>query len=787
MEIPKDSAGRTTLLGRIIWFTLLAAALFSLYLVLHPFTPLSRENISILDQVQLRRATHVLLLLVAGYLITSQLQAARPTIGSWVFAILSLPFLYTFWVPNVPGVDIPLLGKLMGTLAWALAVGPNLLPRLRRYADIAAALLAIAPWAYQVRYYEELVNRAVIPAGWDMAMSFTIIILVLGLVSRLLGPIMPSLVLIFLTYNMYGQYVPGTFRGAKNGIDLILGKTFNETEAGIYGLITGVSAKYIVYFTILSGLIGALGLGKVVANMALAMVGRTPQTPGRVTGIASVFMGMFSGSGAADTQFVATLTKPLYEKANYDKMTAAGLVATAGTIALITPPVLGSIAFVMVEILQISYLWVVIMALGPMLLYLVGILTFNEFYTRKAKLPPVGADVPLGRRYALRYSIIFIPIVLIVTLLYLGTEVATAVYLAALAFVLIAYLDPTLRPAPLNEAMQRPAYKIGLPLGIVLGVVGSLTPLLAGWNLGNIPVLPITLAVVGLLLGTFVYPAAVAGKLRAAIEPIAQGLVEGFRQLIPIGSAIVAANLIFGMMVITGLPSKFSIFLEQVSGESLLLATLVTAVFSLILGMGVPPTATYVLTASLTAPAIIKIASANFQGYGLEPQQAVLAATLATHMFLFYYAVLADVTPPVALSGYAAASVFKTNPILTGVYAARVALAKYIIGFFFLLSFTGTGLLILPVVQNVPGIEGWLIILERFFFTAVAIVFLAAATVGYTRHPLRRWESWVMGLLALALFYPYPNLWMAFIPFVLGLLFFLRGEQKGTPRPQAAD
>ncbi len=119
MEIPRDSAGRTTPLGRLIWWILLAAALFSLYLVLHPFTPLSRLDLSILDQVQLRRATHVLLLLVAGYLITSQLQAARPTIGAWVFALLSLPFLYTFWVPNVPGVDIPLAGKLMGTLAWA--------------------------------------------------------------------------------------------------------------------------------------------------------------------------------------------------------------------------------------------------------------------------------------------------------------------------------------------------------------------------------------------------------------------------------------------------------------------------------------------------------------------------------------------------------------------------------------------------------------------------------------------------------------------------------------------
>ncbi|RDI95887.1 transporter [Meiothermus sp. QL-1] len=786
MELPQDSAGRTRM-DRVIWFILLLGSLFSLYLVLHPFTPLSRFNIDVLDQVQLRRATHVLLLLVAGYLITSRLPAGRRTPGSWVFALLTLPFLYTFWVPNAPGVSIPLVNKLVATLAWALAVLPVLLPSLRRRADVAAALLAIAPWAYQVRYYEELVYRAVIPAPWDITMSFTVIVLVLGLVARLLGPVMPSLVLIFLTYNMYGHYVPGTFQGARNGIDLILGKAYNETEAGIYGLITGVSAKYIVYFTILSGLIGALGLGKVVANIALSLVGRTPQTPGRVTGIASVFMGMFSGSGAADTQFVATLTKPLYEKAGYERMTAAGLVATAGTIALITPPVLGSIAFVMVEILQISYLWVVVMALGPMLLYLLGILTFNEFYTRKAKLPPVGADIGLGRRYALRYSTIFIPILLIVAMLFLGSEVSTAVYLASLAFVVLCYIDPTLRPPALSEAMRSPAYRLGLPLGIGLAAGGALLPLLLGWNLGNVPVLPATLAVLGLLVGTFFYPAAASGQLREALRPIAQGLVDGFRQLIPIGTAIVAANLIFGMMVITGLPAKFSIFLGQVSGESLLLATLVTAVFSLILGMGVPPTATYVLTASLTAPAIIKIAAANFQGYGLEQQQAVLAATLATHMFLFYYAVLADVTPPVALSGYAAASVFKTNPILTGVYAARVALAKYIIGFFFLLSFTGTGLLVLPVLQNVPGLEGWLIILERFFFTAAAIVFLAAATVGYTRRTLRRWESWAMGVLSLALFYPYPSLWMPLIPFALGLLFFLKKEPRQRPKTQAAD
>lgn len=779
MELPQETSGKPTLLGRVLWVVLLVAALYSLYLVVHPYTPLARSDIPVLDIIQLERALHVFFLVFAGYLISVQLPQQRPTSGSWVFVVLSLPFLYTFWVPNVPGVVLPVEGKLVATLAWGVAILPAVMPVLRRWGDIAAALLSIAPFAYQLFFYEDLVYRAVIPASWDMVMSFSLIVLVLGLVYRLLGPVMPSLVLVFLAYNLYGHLVPGTFNGAKNGIDLLLGKTYNETEAGIYGLITGVSAKYLVYFTVLSGLIGALGLGRVVANIALAMVGRTPQTPGRVTGIASVFMGMFSGSGAADTQFVATLTRPLFEKANFDRMTAAGLVATAGTIALITPPVLGSIAFVMVEILQISYLWVVIMSIGPCLLYLLSVFTYNEFYARKSKLPPVGGDDHLNRRYALRYSTVFVPIVIIIGLLYLGTEVSTAVYMAAMAFVLVAFLDPTLRPAALQQTMQSASHRWGLPLGILLAVAGLTLPGVLNLEQGNLPIMSVSLGFMGLLLGMFVLPGLAQGKASEVLAPIANGLVDGFRQLIPIGSAIVAANLIFGMMVITGLPSKFSILLGQVAGESLLLATVVTALFSLILGMGVPPTATYVLTASLTAPAIITLATSNFAAYGLDADAAKLAATLATHMFLFYYAVLADVTPPVALSAYAAASVFKTDPIRTGIYAARVALAKYIIGFFFLLSFTGTGLLILPVIQSVGGLEGWIIVLERFGFTAAAIVFMAAATVGYTRRPLARWESWVMGLLALALFFPYPNLWQGFIPLVAALFFFMRRE--GSP------
>ncbi len=694
LEHPKTPS---TPLARLTQWILILGALYSLYLVLHPFTPLAKAEIPILDIVQLQRSTHVLFLLLGGYLVSFYLPRKR-TLGAWVYFAFTLIPLYNFLFPSVPGVNLPWEAKAVGLLYWAVAALPAILPRLKPPADLLAVLLALFPTLYQLRFFEELVYRAVLPEPWDMAMSFGLIMLVLGLVYRLLGPVMPVLVLFFFNYNLYADLFPGAFKGSPQGIDLLLGKTYNETEAGIYGLITGVSAKYLVYFTLLSGMIGALGLGRVVANLALALVGKHPATPGRVTGLASVFMGMFSGSGAADTQFVAALTKPLYERANYDRLVAAGLVATAGTIALITPPVMGSIAFIMVEILQIPYLTVIVMALGPALLYLTTVLAFNEFYSRKAGLPPVGAELGMSRRaYALRYSTLFLPILLIIAMLYLGYEVRTAASLALLFFIALAYLDPTLRPK--------------------------------------------------------------------GIAPIFQGLAEGFRTLLPIGTAVTAANLIFAMMVISGLPSKFSQLLQQVSGESLLLATLITAIFSLVLGMGVPPTATYVLTSSLTAPAIIALAKLN----GIPDS----AALLATHMFLFYYAVLADVTPPVALSAYAASSVFGTNPLITGIYAARVALSKYLVGFFFLLSYSGTALLIVPVLQNSPPHEAWPMILERFLSVALGIVYLSASAAGYTRRPLARWEAWVLGILAVLLFVPHGPLNL--VAFLLGLPFFRKG------------
>jgi TRAP transporter 4TM/12TM fusion protein len=695
MEMGTETNDESRLNRFLITPILIIASLYSIYLVIHPYTPLSKLTLSILDLTQVQRATHVFFLLVTGYLLSSTVNRRRAGVGAFIFAIMSCFPLYAFWKIGLsPKLNICAL------IFWLAAILPAVYPRSGWWMDKLAAILVFVPYLYQVILFKDIIDRAMVPEPWDLVMAFGLTVLLLGQVYRYTGAILPCLVLTFLLYNLHGNLFTGIFAHASFDFDLLLAKLFSETEAGLFGMITGVSLKYLVYFTILGGIIGALNLGRIIGNIASLAAGKRPDGPGIVTVIASVFMGMFSGSGAADTQFVSTISKPMFEKGGYERYEAAGIAATSGTIAMITPPVLGSMAFVMVEILGIPYSWVCVMALGPMLLYIIAILSYNYFYVKKKGIIPIDDEVHYGGKYFRRYCYIFLPILIIVGFIYLGYSVSLAVVCSLVLFVILSYLDPTLRPK---------------------------SPMV-----------------------------------------LLKGLANGFSSLIPIGTAVVCANLILTLMVMTGLPNKFSQFLTMVSGESLLLATFLAAGFALVLGMGIPPTATYVVASSLTAPAIIKIAMAN----GIPAE----AALLSTHMFLMYYAILADVTPPVALSAYAASSVFLTDPLKTGIYAAKVALPKYLLGFSFILAYQGTALLIIPMWRTASGFETATSFLVRLAAVSVGAICMAAATVGYSRRPLLKWESWTLGILSLGLFVPVQ--WLNLAVIFVSIWFFL-GKRNG--------
>lgn len=693
-----------TFLKRFTYGVLIAASLYHLYLVIHPFTPWSGLHASILDLTQVQRATHVFLIVFAGSLLSVVKPAAHGSgkvgAGLWVYALLCAVPLWSFWT-----LELPLAPTLVGTLYWAVAILPAIFPRLSKPFNLLAAALSVAPFLYLLIDFTELVNRAMLATPWDLAMSFGLVFLVLGIVQRLLGPVLPSIVLVFLLYNLFGYEIPGPFKSPGFPLDMLLGKLYAETEAGLFGIITGVSLKYLVYFTIMGAIISAMGYGRVIANIAFRLVGGSPAAPGRATSVMAIMMGLFSGSGAADTLFVSTLNRPLYERAGYRPLIAAGISATVGTLGYITPPVLGSIAFVMVELLGIPYTDIMIMALGPLVLVLLAVWTYNELYVRSEELPAIAPSEEVHPGYLRRYSYVFLPVILIIFMIFRGYTVNLAVTLAIFTFIVFGFADRSVRP-----------------------------PLRKLWD----------------------------------------GLAEGFEHLIPIGAAVVAANVIMTMMVLTGIAPKVSEVLLSISGDSLVVATVLGALFSLILGMGIPPIATYVLTSALVAPAIQQLIVAHGVPQG--------AALLATHMFLFYYAVLADITPPVGLSGYAAASVFQTDPIKTCAYAAMVALPKYLFGFAFLISIPGMALLIVPVLQTVDTGQAIALIASRFVFTIVGIVLLAACEVGFLRRHLRPGMRWVFGISGLLLIYPETalNVVMLVIAGLLILYEFRRPVRRGA-------
>jgi TRAP transporter 4TM/12TM fusion protein len=673
-----------SLIEKTLFLIALLGALYHLYLIVHPYTPLSYwYRIGVLDLTQLQRGTHVFFVLTVGFLLSYLRGWSVSYLGlRWALSVI---LALTTLIPVYLALDMfigkgALLPALILSLIYVISILPPILNPLSRLShilrlsDLALAILALPPYLYLVSNYWALIDRAVLPLPLDVAMGWGMTLMLMGLVLRLIGPEMPLLVTAFILYDIYGYLLPRPWFHPGFDVEFLAGKLYAETEAALLGIVTGVSAKYVVYFTILAGVLGALGYGRSMGRTFLAFLGRSPASVGRASVGLGMGMGMVSGSGAADTAYVASTFKPLFKAAGYSDIVAAGIAANAGTLAYITPPILGSVAFLMIEILGIPYTWVIVMSIGPAILYAISILVYNEFYVRRAGIKPVPFEVKRGPELLIP----FIPPALILTLIFLGYSVSLAVTVAVILAPFIALLDRDMR--------------------------------------GNIRRVP-------------------------------EGLAEGLKLLAPVGASIVLANVIMSMVVLSGLHQKFTLALLELVGGNLVYAILFAFFFSLLLGMGVPPIATYTLSSLLTAPALVKLATAAGIPEG--------AALLATHMFLFYTAMLADITPPVGLSNFAAAAVYGLDPVRVGVRAALVAIPKYVYALSFIWSYWGTALLILPVLLTMPLAQGVILIASRFAAVIAGIFFLSIANVGfYSGYHLGIAPRLLLALLSLLLFIP---------------------------------
>lgn len=626
------------------------------------------------DQIHLVRGIH--LMLCIGALAFLAYGKKTSFVSNLILSALSLPCALVLAV-TVNDLVVSLLILLLWFLTFPLDA---ILGFAKKQIDwkFVLLLLYLPATMYLIVDYEKILYRVVFPTSLDILVGWTMILLLLYATNVKIGWPLPAIVLIFVLYTLFGSNIPPPIGHNFRDIPLAIGKTWMETEAGIFGLPLGVSAKYIVYFTILAGVLRAIGITKFISDFALAFLGRSPQDVGRATSVYSAIMGMVSGSGVAVTTTVATTMLSPFKKAGYDERFASAFIAGTGTAALITPPILGAAAFIMMEVMGIDYKTLIIMTILPAFIYYVSLQIYLELYTRKVGLKRQIDVQKKSKREVLKDIYLLLPLVLLILMIFQGHTIATSVLSATF-------------------------------LAVAIGILR-----------------------------------------RAKISEIARGFIDGALDVIPVALATACAGLILHTLLVTGLGMKIEEIVRFVSGGNYYVTLLLLAIFTLLLGMGVPPTASYVIVSALVVPTAIKLAILN--GF---PE---MIAHYSVHVFAFYYAVLADVTPPVALAAYAAAAVAGQNPLRIAVLSAKIAIIKYLIAFTFVLAPAGAALLI------VPYLDAPIEIFLRVTLVVLAALAINSATVGHFRKDLNYAKRAILFLAGLFLIFPFA------ITNVLGLI-----------------
>jgi TRAP transporter 4TM/12TM fusion protein len=537
------------------------------------------------------------------------------TVGGVAVAILALyyatagapiPFTQIPLIPNISlfGLNITTL-QIYSLLFLGAALSLTFLhyPAIRRWrarvhpTDVLLVIASVTIVAYVLVQFDEIIYRAVSPTPSDFVFGLVAVLLVLEATRRTVGWHLAALVLVFLAYAYLGNILPEAIRHRGFDLEDIVAQQYISLD-GMLGLIY-VAGSYIILFTIYGAVLERSGASRFFIDLAFALTGRQRSGAGRTVTIASFLLGTVSGSGVATTVTLGSIAYPLLKKSGYDKETAGAILSAGGIGAILSPPVLGAAAFIMAELLRISYLEVILMASMPTLLYYLSVLLMIEVDARKLGTRTVEVSAP-GLGVLLRmYWFHLTSLVAIVVLMALGLSAFLAVFWAIVFAILVSYVNRE----------------------------------------------------------TALWPKKILGSL-----------ADGTKGVLSVATTIAAAGMIVGVLLQTGLGLKASNLIVAL-GQGNFLFTLVLCAFVLwVLGLSLPITASYLVAVPVIAPALIN---------GLN------IPAPAAHMFIFYYAVLSEVSPPVALSPFAAAALTGGNPYKTMMITWKYALPAFIVPFMF--------------------------------------------------------------------------------------------------------
>jgi TRAP transporter 4TM/12TM fusion protein len=593
--------------------------------------------------------------------------------------------------------------------------------------------LSIAAAALYIPYvFDDLAFRVGNPSTLDVAMGSLLIVLLLEATRRSMGWPLPIIAMVFLGYALAGPVFPGLLKHAGASWSQLVNHQY-LTSQGIYGVAVGVVATYVFHFVLFGVLATRIGLGQLFLDIASSIAGRYAGGPAKVSVFGSAMFGMLSGSSVANAVTVGSLTIPAMIRVGYKREFAGAVEAASSTGGQITPPVLGAAAFLMIEFLSVPYQTIIVAAAIPAFMHFFGVFMQVHFEAKRFGLRGLTEDeMPKLRQSLAERWPTLIPLVLLVTILVSGRTP----YLAAFAGITsCAIVGVVTRPRG-NTAVH-------------WALLAALHALLLVLLFGGIENTTVKLALLGVgLVATPLLVKAFGVQGRIGLPALVEAFATGAKYALAVGAAAATVGLVIGVVTLTGVGFKLSTIITGAAASvaggigtllpaalaspqslTLLVALMMTGLVCILLGAGIPTTANYIIMVTVAAPTLVQL--------GVQP--------LVAHFFVFYYGVLADITPPVALAAYAAAGMAGSDPFKTGNTAFRLGLAKALVPFVFVFS---------PSLLLVTKGFTWGDFTVTFVGCVLGITLLAAALSKFFLVEMSRGEQLLCVLAALLMIAP---------------------------------
>ncbi len=625
--------------------------------------------------------------------------------------------------------------------------------------DWLFALAGVFLALYGFFFYDKIVDNGGLADHVDKWFALAGLLLLFEAARRALGPAMATISIIFLAYVFFGSsdWVPEVIRWKGASLQKAMSHMWITSE-GVFGIALDVSTKFVFLFVLFGALLDKAGAGNYFIQMAFGALGHLKGGPAKAAVIGSAATGLISGSSIANVVTTGTFTIPLMKRVGFTPEQAGSVEVAASVNGQIMPPVMGAAAFLMVEYVGIPYTQVIKHAVLPAVISYIAIFYIVHLEAVKRNMPVIGHKAESTLRTVMGMILFFLgfsvlcyavkyPVQWIVTLVPEGSGwlLAVLVFIAYAGLLKLAATVNDLKPDDMKSEVVLPEvskiYKSGLHY--LLPIVVLVYFLMIEQKSPGLSAFWASMLLFVILLTQHPLKAFFRGqavdfeKFKLGAQDLISGLTDGARNMIGIGLATAAAGVIVGTVTLTGVGQVMADLVEFLSGGNLLLMLIFVALLSLILGMGLPTTANYIVVSSLMAGVVVELGA----------QSGLIVPLIAVHMFVFFFGIMADVTPPVGLASFAAAAVAGGDPIKTGITAFYYSLRTILLPFLFIFN---TDLLLIDVT--------WYEATYWFIIATLGMLVFTAATMNYFQTNNKWYET--VGLLLVTFLLLRPGFFM---------------------------